>query len=74
MSIQYKSKPGHEKRIKNFVQTVRNIPQLIEIAEEVNMDAMLGPQPTEEVMPREQIMTISQAHKLKVLMQTCKTD
>lgn len=75
MSIAYKSKPSHEKRIQSFVQTVRNIPQLAEIADEVNMDSMLGPQPTgEEAKPREQIMTISQAAKLKVLMDTCKTD
>ena len=46
----------------------------MEIAEDVGMDAIIGVASTEEEKPREAMLTISQAAKLKVLLQTCKSD
>lgn len=78
MCVNFKSKPIHEKIIMNFINDVRNNPILSDIANSLNMSsAILGASNGEQddhqkVIRRNQFMSIAQ--KLKVFMQTCRTD
>ena len=78
MCVNFKSKPIHEKIIMSFINDVRNNPILSDIANSLNMSsAILGASNGEQddnqkVIRRNQFMSIAQ--KLKVFMQTCRTD
>ena len=73
-SFEYKAKPVHEKQIRQYVAAIRNFPQLLELCEEFGLDPLSAGGAPDEAKDREVIQSISQATKLKVLMQTCKSD
>ena len=74
MSIAYKSKPSHDKRFQKLMGSVRNDANLVEIMTDEGLESLLGSAPQEGVLVKEQMMQISQASKLSILMQTCKQD
>jgi hypothetical protein len=40
MSVPYKSKPIHDKNIRNFVKSVSTLPALIELGADVNLSQL----------------------------------
>ena len=76
MCTAFKSKPIHEKIIVQLVTGVRNNPVLQDIANQLNMNsANVNPNGSGgDVAPVHRGGFLSPAQKLKVFMQTCRTD
>ena len=74
MSVPYKSKPIHDRNIRNFVKSVGSIPQLIECGADVNL-GQLGISDGEDTGGKiAKVVQISQAQKLKILMKMTRSD
>ena len=52
-AFEYKSKPHHDKRIKKYVTSIRNFPQLNDFCEKLNLDPLGGAAPAEETKVQE---------------------
>jgi len=74
MSVSYKSKPSHEKKIKQFVTVVRALPNISELGGNINLSSLGMTTDDDEGQQDQKAVYISQAQKLNIIMKTVRPD